>query len=226
MFKGFELTLDGIGVPLSNGPQRLLAYLALQERSLPRTHIAGVLWGDVPDERAAGNLRSALWRLRQLGLELVGSARDYLVLSSQVVVDVRETDRLAKRVMDRGTDVSTLKLEELPFAGELLPGWYDDWVIFERERQRLICLLALETLCERWASAGHYAEAVMAGLAAVASEPLRESAHRALIKAFLAEGNPGEAIRQYGLYQDILREELRLEPSAQITKLVTGLSDP
>ena len=39
----------------------------------------------------------------------------------------------------------------------------------------------------RWAAAGQHAKAVMAGLAAVAGEPLRESAHRALIKAFLAE---------------------------------------
>ncbi len=63
----------------------------------------------------------------------------------------------------------------------------------------------------------------MAGLAAVAGEPLRESAHRALISAYLAEGNPGEAVRQYRRYCAILHKELRLEPSAQMTALLSGL---
>lgn len=226
LLKGFELTNDGTEVPLSNGSQRLLAYLALHDRSMPRLHIAGILWTDVPEDRAAGNLRSALWRLKQPGFDLVGSARDCLSLSSAVIVDVRETERLARRVMDPAVDVCALSLDELPFSGELLPGWYEDWIILERERQRQICLHALESLCERWAAAGHYAKSVMAGLAAVAGEPLRESAHRALIQAFLAEGNPGEALRQFSLYRDILRRELQLDPSPRVTALVVGLSAP
>jgi len=225
LLRGFELTQDCNGVPLSSGPQRLLAYLALQQRSLPRVHIAGILWADVPDERAAGNLRSALWRLKQLGLDLVRSAGDSLRLSSAVIVDVHEVVKLAQLVMDPSSDVCALSdLDDLPFTGELLPGWYDDWIILERERQRQICLHALESLCERWTAAGHHAKAVMAGMAAVAGEPLRESAQRALIRAFLAEGNPAEAIRQYGHYRDILLRELHLEPSPQAAALVVGIS--
>lgn len=226
LLKGFELTSDGSGVPLSFGTQRLLAYLALHQRSTPRLQVAGILWADVPDERAAGNLRSALWRLRQPGFDLVGSARDCLSLSSAVVVDIRETERLARQVMDPAVDVRTLSLDGLPFSGELLPGWYEDWIVLERERQRQICLHALESLCERWAAAGQYAKSIMAGLAAVTGEPLRESAHRALIKAYIAEGNPGEAIRQYRHYRDILRRELQLDPSQHVTALLIGLSAP
>src|SRR5438034_2756790 len=224
LLDGFELTRDGAGVPLSSGLQRLLAYLALHERTLPRARVAGILWGDVPDDRAAGNLRSALWRVKQVGLDLVGSARECLSLSSAVIVDVREAKRLAHSVMDAESDVCGLDLSELTFTGELLLGWYDDWVILERERQRQVCLHALECLCERWTSAGQYAKAVMAGIAAVAGEPLRESAHRALIKAFLAEGNAGEARRQYSLYRDTLRRELHLEPSPHVTALLVDLS--
>jgi DNA-binding SARP family transcriptional activator len=222
LLKGFELTLDGIANPLTKGPQHLLAYLALQESSLPRAHVAGVLWAEVTDERAGGNLRSALWRLRQLRVELVDSAHDCLSLSPQVRVDVRDAYYFAKQAMDPRTDVRSLMLDSLKLEGELLPGWYDDWIVLERERQRQICLHALEALCDRWTNAGRFAEAVMAGLAAVAHEPLRESAHRVLIKAYLAEGNCGEAIRQYGLCRDILRNELQVEPSAQLAQLVNG----
>src|SRR5216684_3277015 len=170
MLRGFQLTVGASTVQLSSGPQRLLVYLALHERSLSRAYIAGNLWTDVPDDRAAGNLRSALWRLKHLGLDLVGSARDCLSLSSSVVVDIREAERLAQRVMDPSVDVCAMSLDELPFSGELLPGWYEDWILLERERQRQISLHALESLCERWAAAGQHAKAVMAGLAAVAGE--------------------------------------------------------
>ncbi len=223
LLKGFELSRGGVPIPLSNGLQHLLAYLAVNDHSLRRVHVAGILWADVSDERAGGNLRSALWRLRLAGLDLVGVDRDYLRLSPTVMVDVREASRLAKFVLDPTADVTALGLEDLLEAGELLPGWYDDWVVLERERQRQVCLHLLEGLCKRWTRAGRYEKAIMAGLAAVAGEPLRESAHRALISAYLAEGNPGEAVRQYRRYCAILHKELRLEPSAQMTALLSGL---
>jgi DNA-binding SARP family transcriptional activator len=223
LLNGFELTRDGVAIPLSSGPQHLLAYLAVNDRSLRRVHVAGILWADVSDERAAGNLRSALWRMRLAGLDLVGTAGDCLRLSPQVDVDVREAVRLAKLVLDSAADLSTLDLEEFQFKGELLPGWYEDWVVLERERQRQVCLHLLEGLCETWTRAGQYEKAVAAGLAAVAGEPLRESAHRALIRAHLAEGNLAEAIRQYERCRSALCQELQLEPSARLTSLLNGL---
>ena len=58
------------------------------------------------------------------------------------------------------------------------------------------------------------------GLAAVAGEPLRESAHRALITAYLAEGNRSEALRQYRFFRHLLADELGLEPSPLMESLV------
>ena len=83
-------------------------------------------------------------------------------------------------------------------------------------------LRALDALCERLTGAGRLALAMEVGLASVAGEPLRESAHRAVIKIHLAEGNKAEALRQYRLYRNLLHERLGLSPSAQIEKLVVG----
>ncbi len=221
---GFELTRGGIAIPLAKGPQHLLAYLAVHQRSLRRVHVAGVLWADGSDERAAGNLRSALWRLRMAGVDLIGAHRDYLHFSAGVVVDLREANSVAERLLDTAADVKGLALEDLPFGGELLPGWYDDWIVLERERHRQISLHALEALCRRWADTGQFEKAIGAGLAAVAMEPLRESAHTELIKAHLAEGNPSEAMRQFGLYRTVLRNELHLEPSTRLVELISGLT--
>jgi len=114
-------------------------------------------------------------------------------------------------------------LDELPFLGELLPGWYDDWVLIERERHRQLSLHALEMICELLTAAGRFGPAVTAGLAAVREEPLRESAHRGLIQAYLAEGNPSEALRDYRLYEKLLWRELRLKPSGRLSELVSPL---
>lgn len=225
LLKGFELTCDGVCIPLSKVLQHLLAFLALHRRAMRRAQVAGTLWDNVTDRRAAGNLRSALWRLKHLELDLVGAQNAHLILSANVAVDVYEAENIARLALDPARDIRALKIEDLPYAGELLPGWDEDWVLLERERLRQIGLHTLDALCERWTLGGRFDEAVMAGLRAVASEPLRESSQRALINAFLAEGNASEAVRQFGRYREELWRELRLEPSARISAMVSGLSE-
>src|SRR3712207_7767400 len=64
------------------------------------------------------------------------------------------------------------------FRSEILPDWYDDWLLMEREVHRQLRLHALESLAARLAQDARYGEAVDAALSAIAGEPLRESAHR------------------------------------------------
>ena len=54
-------------------------------------------------------------------------------------------------------------------------------------------------------------------------EPLRESGHRSVIRVHLAEGNQADALRQYHLFRNLLRQELRLEPSDQMHELMAEL---
>ena len=105
------------------------------------------------------------------------------------------------------------------FSYELLPDWYEDWVAFERERFRLIALHALESMARWYVKASQFGPAIYCALAAVRLEPLRESSHRALIEAHLAEGNAAEAIYQYRYYRRLLRDELGIEPSEQMELL-------
>ncbi|MQA86310.1 MAG: hypothetical protein GEV03_17165 [Streptosporangiales bacterium] len=84
-------------------------------------------------------------------------------------------------------------------------------------------LHALEALCAHHRASGRLDTALQAGLAAVACEPLRESAHRQLARVHLAEGNPSEALRQYDLYRRLLRTELGLAPSPKFRQLVAPL---
>jgi DNA-binding SARP family transcriptional activator len=78
-------------------------------------------------------------------------------------------------------------------------------------------------LCEQLASVGDFTEALEAGVVAAAADPLRESAHRAVIKAHLAEGNQAEAVRQYHLCRDLLQTHLDATPSGRMEELVQDL---
>jgi DNA-binding SARP family transcriptional activator len=214
LLRGFELIRDGRAVRIGLSSQRLVAFLALQDRPLQRVYVAGRLWMDSSEERASANLRTALWRS---GGGLIQATNTHVALRPDVAVDVRRAKTVAQRVLDGRLDEAA---QALSHAGELLPDWYDDWVVLERERFRQLRLHALEVLCRQLTAAGRFGEATEAAFAAVASEPLRESAHCALIATHLAEGNRADALRQYELFRDVLQRHLGLEPSTRMTELI------
>jgi len=223
LLQGFRLESNGSLVELPFGSQRLVAFLAVHRRPLQRLYVAGSLWLDRDEEHANASLRTALWRLRRLGFPLVESSRNQLSLAPSVTVDLHESNRRAAHVLRHQGTPSLHQQDTLLFDGDLLSDWYDDWVMLERERHRQLRLLALEILCEDLAASGSYALAVEAGLACIAAEPLRESAHRTLIATHRAEGNLVEAVRQYQLYRRLLGDQLGLEPSAAMQQLVESL---
>jgi DNA-binding SARP family transcriptional activator len=219
LLRGFELSSDGEIVQLPLSAQRVLAFLALHNRPLQRLYVAGALWLDSSESKANASLRSALWRLGRTTQRLVDATPTHLALAHDVEVDVTEAKTLAESVIAGGDALALDRTAVLSRAGEILPDWYEDWVLIEREHFRQVRLHALEALCDQLAVAGRFAESTEAGAAAVKAEPLRESAHRVLIKAFLAEGNPSEALRQYGHFQALIGR-LGLEPSQLMEDLM------
>jgi DNA-binding SARP family transcriptional activator len=221
---GFGLVQRDRGIQLSLGAQRLLAFLALQVQPQLRTRVAGTLWPDGTETQSSANLRSTLWRLRRPGFSLVRTNNSYLGLAQGLSVDTHEVAAMVRRLMDWSAPCRPEDLDPGPLAGELLPDWdTDEWILVERERLRQLCLHGLEAMCQRLLALRRYGEAIQAGLSAVRVEPLRESAHRVLIAVHLAEGNHCEAVRQYRWYERLLRDELGIEPSSQMTGLVGDL---
>lgn len=220
LLNAFELRCDGRLVNLPLSAQRLLAFLALHEYPLQRVYVAGILWIDASDDRAGASLRSSLWRLHRPGHLVVEATSTHLRLAPDVDVDLRRALAVAHRLLDGSADAADLDAGEEVLRGELLPDWYDEWLLFERERFRQVSLHALEAVAERLVHAGEVARALEAALSAVRSEPLRESAHRVLIRVHLAEGNRIEALRQYELCRRLLRDRLGVEPSSQLDELL------
>lgn len=218
---GPYVTRSGQRIDVPEGSKRLLAFLALRRCRVERCHAAGTLWPTVDDRRAAGNLRSALWRLRGAGIHVLAADKRSIGLCQGVTVDVNEVGDWATRLVTQQPLPGDLSLSwPFAYALDLLPGCYDDWAIIERERLRQRMLHALEALSRAMTAMGRYGEAVDAAMTAISVEPLRESAQRALLEAHLAEANLSEARRDFLSYRDLVRRELGVEPSVELAALV------
>jgi DNA-binding SARP family transcriptional activator len=221
LFGGPYVSVDADRISVPEGSKRLLAFVALRRGRVERRHVAGTLWPIGDDGRAAGNLRSALWRLRGAGIDVLGCDKWSLSLLERVRVDVHQLKGWADRVITGRPEADDLRRAHLEVdALDLLPGWYDDWAILERERLRQRVLHALEAQSRILSAQGRHADAVDAALSAIRAEPLRESAQRTLIEAYLAEDNWVEAQRTLAGYRELLHRELGVSPSAELGQLV------
>jgi DNA-binding SARP family transcriptional activator len=223
---GFALFWGGSVLGIPRVSQRLVAFLALHGRMVKRAAVAGTLWPDASEGHAYVNLRSALARLHGTAHKALATSKLELGLAEGVTVDIRLANALARRLLDPAVtpDRSELGMATVPaLSADLLPDWYDDWVLLEAEDWRQLRLHALEALAGRLIALGRWGEAAGAAGAAVRAEPLRESGRVALIQVHLAEGNQSEAVREFRRYQALLGAELGLEPTRRLRQLIQDL---
>src|SRR4051794_13688753 len=133
----FEAHVDGAPVvPASTRAQSLLAYLALHDGTPQRRdQVAYRLWPDSSDQQARTNLRHVLHTLRAA----IPEAGRYLSTTAQTLTlrdfsaDVAAFDAA---LAEAGDDVERLRAAADLYAGDLLDGWYDDWLTADRDRYR------------------------------------------------------------------------------------------
>lgn len=201
---GFDLVRSTGEVAVAESLQRLIAFLALRGPT-PRAVVAGTLWPSTSDDRALASLRTAVWRLRRVTPELIVQRSGALALGPDVDVDA----------------VRLRNAEDIDAAlPDLLPGWYDDWVVMERECLRLHCLRVLETAAATAIDRGRPGAALDRALVAAAADPLRESAHRLVIRALLAEGNFDAARRHVAFVRRLFHAHFGFGPSEQLIALL------
>lgn len=220
----FALVLGGRNEVLGVGCRRLLAALALREGHAGRRELAGLLWPDVRAAQAASNLRSILWRLQRSCAGVVDSDAIDVRLSECLAVDIHQVVATARRLIDHSVSMSEDDLSVAlasNFHDDLLPEMCDEeWLSATAERYRQLRIHAMESLSQRLTQLGWYGAAVDLALCAVHADPFRESAQRALMTAYIGEGNQLAARRQYHAYCEILHKELGLQPSARLNDLL------
>lgn len=216
---GFCLYRAGVAVPVPATEQRLTAFLAVRGPS-ERLTTACTLWPTKTEERSLAGLRTAVWRLNCASPGLLERSSTLLALAPGVDVDTR--------LLTGAGGAPPASVDQLPVPRraawpELLPGWYDDWVLMERELIRYRFLRLVEDAAEDALRRADATAALEWAMAAVCADPLRESAHRLVVRAQLANGNVTDAWRQVRLVSRLLREELGVEPSAQLRELVRAV---
>lgn len=195
---------------LSLPARRLLAFLAIRSGQTSRQRCVDELWPDLSEDLGRANLRRALWQVPQSWINVVG---DELVLLAECDLPC------ARQAVSRAISGQLLELDEIDLlASDILPGWHEEWVIGVQAEFHIMRVQALECACRSLAHDDQHALAIRAGTAAVAAEPLRESAAEALIDAHLGQGNRFAALQCFGALAKQLREELGIEPDTALSE--------
>jgi tetratricopeptide (TPR) repeat protein len=105
------------------------------------------------------------------------------------------------------------------YRGDLLGGQCDEWALIEAERLRALYLEALQNLVSGYKTAGDYQAALRHALLLTSYDPLREDAHREVMRLQFMLGQRNAALQQYRLVRKLLHEELRQEPMPETTVL-------
>ncbi|HET7813068.1 MAG TPA: BTAD domain-containing putative transcriptional regulator, partial [Candidatus Baltobacteraceae bacterium] len=220
---------QGQYVTLSDREHALLTALSLRREVVPRARLAALLWPELDDYAARNALSVCLHRLRaHLGTdEAIVRSKDGYALNDGARVDLWEFDRLATTLRGRSS-LAPSELRALQSAHvklrERRPDRMGQWEWFEPAERHLCELrlevahrLALDALAREDASAAlDYAEEM------IGYDPCDESARQIAIRAHLAIGDKGAALRHYRQYRDTLAAELQVEPSQEI-KVLVGL---
>ena len=199
----------------------LFAYLVVhRDRACPRGELVDVLWPESPPAAPDSALSALLSKLRRLVGEgaLSGRSELQLALAPPVWVDVEHAAAAARQAEaalqdgDWSAAGAAARDGVAATAGDFLPDCDGPWLHEQRAALDGLRVRALEVLAEASLRTGELGEAADAARAAVAAAPFRESAHRLLMEAHEAAGNPAEALRAFEELRRLLREELGTAP--------------
>lgn len=199
----------------------LLVYLGLHDHPVPRVAVESLLWPDSDGDRRSQNFRRALADLRDV-LEpedsrgtVLDATRDSIgILSDKIRIDSVDFRNLADVGLSRRDEAALLDASDL-YQGALWPEANDEWIYGYREELEEIYAQVIDELGERWVDQRRARDAIRLGRAAVLRAPMREEVHASLIRAYAANGQTVEAIRQFEILEQMLDDNWGEAPSAR-----------
>jgi len=211
--------------------KELFFYLLHQDRPVRKEQVVDDVWPEVDVSRSNGQFHSTMYRLRRAIFPQCVTYRDgryQLTLGRGYWYDVDEFRRLTDEAEQAGLPTEkriecyrrALEIYKGPFLDEL----YSDWVVPIREKLELSYLQALTALARLRAQKGALQEAVELLRIALAKDPFREEIHYGLIHYSALLGDRAAALRYYRRYVELLRDELRADPSPGIHALAESIA--
>ncbi|MCB9007330.1 MAG: tetratricopeptide repeat protein [Ardenticatenaceae bacterium] len=202
----------------------LLAYLALNRREHNREILATLLWDDRPHKQALANLRALLAQLPK-------GVRPYLQTSRQVVMFKPDAplwiDSLVfTELLDSATTTEAFTQALDLYAGPFLDGVFvressglEEWSAIIREQLNYKAINAHLHIVQTALYQRQYATGINYARTLLTLDPLREQAHRLLMRLLVRDGQHNAALAQYESCRQILADELAVEPAEETTRL-------
>ncbi|MBI3151299.1 MAG: tetratricopeptide repeat protein [Chloroflexi bacterium] len=231
---GFNLTYNDQEIKALRAERLilLLSYLFLNsEKPIPRKQLAFTFWADTTEEQARTNLRNLFHHLRKAFPEI----DTFLEIEGQTVqwksdaaieLDVAEFKSAlakAKNAKDDSTRIAHFKEAINIYRGELLPGYYEDWVLSHREEVHQSYLTSLSQLAKLLENSRQYEEAIEVTNRLIRSESLNESAYQLAMRLHALNDDRAGALQAYHACVTVMRRELDMEPSEEIKTLYEQL---
>ncbi len=203
----------------------LIAYLAVTKQTHSREALAGLYWGEMPEEKARRNLRVALTKLRPF-------FDDFLIIQRRTVAfDVDSDYWLDVEVFEENLNQPNPSAAQLQTAVELYRGpfladlplkdapLFEDWIRPYQERLRQMAMDALYRLSVANLEQHQYSQGIDNLSKLLILEPWMEEAHRQLMLLFALSGQRTAALAQFETCQAVLDEELGVEPGEATNEL-------
>jgi DNA-binding SARP family transcriptional activator len=232
MARYYDRAMDGFPCHQS---YLLLCYLLLnRQHRLNRERLASVFWGNYATHTSRKYLRNALWKLRSVFQSVGAELDDYLVVSDDTIgfqhsssyqldVESFETMLSAGRNL-QGEELGEDQAQQLKQAvdlydGDLLEGVDEEWCLYERERLSLMNLSALGKLMVYHRTHQSYTSGLDYGERILALDNTRENIHREMMLLYWLCGDPQMALVQYHRCEQILRDQVGVEPADETRSL-------
>lgn len=230
-----QIALDGAPVDgfVSAKAQTLFCYLAAAGRSHHRDALIGLFWAEVPEEKARRSLRVALSNLRKLLPDALEITRTTVSFNRTIPyrLDVETFESFVKSAIVNASDDSPESMDALRRGAALYrddfmadvrikdaPG-FDEWLVVERERLRLLMLQAVQRLIRNATDDGRLDDAIHWLRRLLILEPLQETAQRRLMLALAHRGDLTAALAQYAGYRRVLAADLGVAPMPETEAL-------
>ncbi len=246
LFGNVQVYYDEQPISLRPTAKSLLAFLILQQYQQPynlgqrREVLANQLWQEHDPNQARRCLSTTLWRLRRElepakippGTFLTtptnstisfNFASDHWIDVTEFEANVEQGLRYSFDAMT-GTEASYLEKARQLYTGDLFEDCYGDWVYSERERLNLLYLNCLARLMRFYDRERNYEKSLACGQEILNMDPLREQIHRYLMRLYLANGQRAKAIQQYEICEQVLAQELGIEPMVETKSLYAQIT--
>ncbi len=222
----FSVLLGDRPIEIPSRPaQTLLAYLTLHPgTAFRREKLAGLIWPDASETNARSNLRHALWRIRKALGEQTG--QDYFPADDLTLAfDPAPGCWIDAMLLGGKSDSAAPSLEEqvASYQGELLPGFYDDWITVERERMHAAFESKIETLIDRLISEKRWVDVIEWAEHWIKFGVAPEPAYRALMLAHARSGHKAKVKETYQRCAEALQREFGVEPAEETQELYQQL---